>query len=277
MKPSTIALIFVCVAATAGAIVYLNRQKTPPAPVPLAASMSEPAEQSPPEKMIAPKPEPPRAVSENASRLAQAPVTNSLSDNLKPKASAKLSQAIDALLSPSVTAMEKHAIFQRLQKAGELEQAIAELKQRAADSPNDPEIPATLGEAQINQLRAIRDAGGDYNQIGILAMQADQSFNEALKLDPANWEAQFMKAASMSRWPADPARDNEVVQRLSSLIDQQETMAPQPQFAQTYVVLGDQYQKIGKPDYAQQTWQLGLTKFPGDSTLQKRISSPPGR
>jgi hypothetical protein len=59
---------------------------------------------------------------------------------------------------------------------------------------------------------------------------------------------------------------------LSSLIDQQETMTPQPEFAQTYVVLGDEYQKIGQPDKAAATWQLGLTKFPGDSALQKKNS-----
>ena len=58
------------------------------------------------------------------------------------------------------------------------------------------------------------------------------------------------------------------------LIDQQEAMPVQPQFAQTYVLLGDQYKKTGQPDYAMQTWRLGLAKFPGDSTLQARIAHP---
>ncbi len=123
-----------------------------------------------------------------------------------------------------------------------MDQAIDELKQRVAANPNDPEIPTTLGEAQLNKVRAIKEAGGDLNDMGILAMQADQSFNAALKIDPQNWEAQFMKSSSMYYWPADPARDNDVVQRLSGLVDQQETMTPQPQFAQTYLVLGNEYQ-----------------------------------
>ncbi|MDR3459009.1 MAG: hypothetical protein P4N60_16300 [Verrucomicrobiae bacterium] len=129
-----------------------------------------------------------------------------------------------------------------------------------------------LGEAQINKLRAIRDAGGDINDIGILAMEADKSFNAALQIDPKNWEAQFVKTASMIHWPADPVRDNETAQRLSSLIDQQETMTPQPGFVQTYVMLGEQYQKMGQFDKAQATWQLGLTKFPNDPALLKKIS-----
>ena len=76
----------------------------------------------------------------------------------------------------------------------------------------------------------------------------------------------------MYYWPANPQVDNQVVQNLSSLIDQQETMSPQPEFAQTYVVLGNEYQKIGQPDKAQATWQLGLSKFPNDPTLQKKIN-----
>ena len=108
--------------------------------------------------------------------------------------------------------------------------------------------------------------------MGILGMQADQNFDAALKLDPANWEAQFFKAAAMSHWPLELNKGEEVIQRLSHLIDQQEAMSPRPQFAQTYVLLGDQYQKMGKPDYAAATWQLGAAKFPGDSTLQQKIS-----
>ncbi|MEI9961650.1 MAG: hypothetical protein WDM76_11115 [Limisphaerales bacterium] len=83
---------------------------------------------------------------------------------------------------------QKHALFEQLAKSGQLDAAIAELKQRAADNPNDPELPTTLGEAQLNKLRAISAAGGDQNEVGILAMQADQSFNAALKIDPQNWE-----------------------------------------------------------------------------------------
>jgi tetratricopeptide (TPR) repeat protein len=180
-------------------------------------------------------------------------------------------KAVDALLSAK-SAKEKHDLFQELLKSGQLDQAMAELKQRATDNPNDPEIPTTLGEAELNKVKALHDAGADVNEMGILAMQADQNFNAALKIDPQNWEANFVKASSMYYWPADPTRDNDVVQRLSSLIDQQETMTMQPQFAQTYVVLGNEYQKLGQPDKAQATWQLGAQKFPNDPTLQAKIN-----
>jgi tetratricopeptide (TPR) repeat protein len=128
----------------------------------------------------------------------------------------------------------------------------------------------------INKLRVVH-ASGNYNEVAILGMQADQSFDAALKLDPSNWEAQYYKAASLAYWPAEMNKGPEVIQRLSSLIDQQETMPPQPQFAQIYVLLGEQYQKAGQSDSAIQTWRRGAAKFPGDPTLQKKINSPPAR
>ena len=76
--------------------------------------------------------------------------------------------------------------------------------------------------------------------MGIMAMQADQNFDEALKLDPSNWDAQFYKAAAMSYWPAELNKGPEVVQRLAALIDQQEAQNPKPEFARTYALLGEQ-------------------------------------
>ena len=164
-------------------------------------------------------------------------------------------------------------MFEQLAQAGQLDQAIAELQQRALDNPTNAEIPTTLGEAELNKVRAMHDSSNsDYSAMGILAMQADQSFNAALKIDPQNWEAQFVKSASMYYWPANPQMDDMVVQNLSKLVDQQDTMTPEPQFAQTYVVLGNEYQKIGQADKAAATWQLGLTKFPNDPVLQKKIN-----
>ena len=181
---------------------------------------------------------------------------------------------MDALLSKQSSFREKQAAWQQLVNAGELDQAIAALKAGMTANPNDAAYPAALGEAYINKLRAAQDSG-NYNEIAILALQADQSFDAALKLDPSSWETQYYKAASLAHWPAEMNKGPEVIQRLSSLIDQQEAMSPQPQFAQTYVLLGDQYQQAGKPDYAIQTWKLGAARFPGDATLQKKISGAP--
>ena len=209
-------------------------------------------------------------VSATAADSTQTPLVSPVLNEVKPDNSSNSTpfrQAIDILVSPQTSFQQRQAAWKQLRDAGELDQALATLKQGAANNPASAEYPTALGEAYVYKLQTIRD----YHEVGILALQADQSFNTALSLDPANWEARFFKAASLSHWPPEMSKGPEVIQQLSSLIDRQEAMSPQPQFARTYVLLGDQYQKAGQPDYAAQTWRLGLAKFPGDSTLQGKI------
>jgi hypothetical protein len=93
-----------------------------------------------------------------------------------------------------------------------------------------------------------------------------------LKIDPQNWEAQFVKVSSMYYWPSNPQTDGDTVQRLSSLIDQQENLPAQPEFSQPYLVLGNEYMKLGQTAQAQATWQLGLSKFPNDPALKAKLA-----
>lgn len=268
---SSVVIFLVFGVAIAGGIVWLSRPRTTPAPLPGASSQSEPAITAKPavEKPFYSGQASPGKVLEKPAEpgpaLEAAPMAPANHDR------SPASQAVDSLLYAKSGA-QKHELLQQLVKTGQIDQVIAELKQRALDSPNDPEIPTTLGEALLNKVKALHDAGGDTDEVGILAMQADQSFNAALNIDPKNWEAQFVKASTMYYWPADPTRDNDVVQRLSDLIDQQGTMPAQPEFAQTYVVLGNEYQKIGQPDKALATWQLGAQMFPNDPSLHQKLS-----
>ena len=117
----------------------------------------------------------------------------------------------------------------------------------------------------------------DFPGKAILVMQAVKSFDAALDVDPANWEARFTRAAIMSHYPAEANKGQEVVDQFTQLINQQEAQPPQAQFAKTYVLLGDQYQKLGQNDYALATWQAGAQLFPGDSALRKRLTQPIGQ
>jgi len=166
---------------------------------------------------------------------------------------------------------QRQAAWRQLQGAGQLDEAIELLKRGAAEHPDSAAYPLALGQAQLQQAGVLSRNGGSLNEMGILAMQADQSFDAALKLDPANWEAQFSKASALAHWPQELNKGDEVIQRLSSLIDQQETMLPQPQFAQAYLVLGDQYLKLGYAEHAVATWQIGAQQFPGGLMLAQRI------
>jgi len=268
MKTSVLLFAVAC-GVVAGGIVYFNHHKAAPQqPAPIANSA--PAAPKPDKTETNPEPlqPPPQSAIRNPQSAIPTPaLQRANAPTLQPSSA---SATVDALLAAG---RNKQAMLDELRKDGHLDDVIAELQQRMAANPNDAKIPTTLGEALLNKVRALHDSGsGDYNQIGILAMQADQDFNAALKLDPQNWEAQFVKCASMVYWPANPQYDNDAVQRMSALIDQQETMSQQPEFAQSYVILGNEYQKLGKTAEAEATWALGAQKFPGDPTLQQKIA-----
>lgn len=266
-----ILIVLVACGVIAGALVYLKRHKSQPAPIAVAQSAPQTSE-LPPEKISAPGPKLSPAPETNVAVPAPVTATAPVVTNQAPDAATNsIAKTVDALLSAA--AGPKHALFEELRKNGQLDAAIAELQKRAAENSNDPEIPTTLGEAFLNKIHALKDAGdSDRNDIGILAMQADQQFNAALQVDPRNWEAQFVKCASLYNWPSSDGRDGEVVQRLSSLIDEQETLSPQPQFPATYVLLGNEYMKMGRQAEAVATWQLGAQKYPADPALQEKIA-----
>jgi tetratricopeptide (TPR) repeat protein len=276
MKLFVITLAILCVAATAGTIIYLNMPKAQPAAAPVTeASSLEQTETPPPKKMITPKQRQSQIVSADTSVAKEIPAAAPVSTEATPVESGKstaLSKAIEVLISPQSSFDQKQAAWKQLRDDKQLDQAVGALKQGAANNPTSAEYPAALGQAYLQQAGIAARSGKSINEMGILGMQADQSFDAALNLDPANWDAQFFKAVAMAHWPAELNKGDEVLQRFSTLIVQQETMTPQPQFAKTYVLLGEQYQKMGKPDFATATWQLGATKFPSDPVLQTKAN-----
>jgi tetratricopeptide (TPR) repeat protein len=177
-------------------------------------------------------------------------------------------QMIQTLLSPQASFDQKQAVWQQLKDSGKMDLAISDLEQRATSNPNSAEYPATLGQAYLQKAGMLKDI----REQGILGLKADQSFDAALNLDASNWDAGFWKAAAMSYWPPQLGKGQEVVERFAELIKQQETQAPQPQFAQTYVLLGEQYQKQGYPDYAKQIWERGASFFPNNSQLLEKLT-----
>jgi tetratricopeptide (TPR) repeat protein len=178
-------------------------------------------------------------------------------------------QAIDSLFSKQLTHEQRRDILKKLVESGKIDEAISELEQRVASDPGNAAYQTLLGQANLEKAVAMQDGNPDKV---ILVMQAMKSFDAALSLDPANWEARFTRTAVMSHYPAEMNKGQEVIDQFTQLINQQEAQTPQPQFARTYVALGDQYQKLGQNDYALATWQAGAQLFPGDKTLRKRLA-----
>jgi tetratricopeptide (TPR) repeat protein len=177
----------------------------------------------------------------------------------------------ESLLDPHTGFEQKQAVWSELTKSGKLDLAIAELEQRAKDNPSNADIPACLGRGYLQKAGSIQDV----REQGILGMKADQTFEAALALDPQNWDARYWKATAMSYWPVQLNKTPEVVDELLALVDQQEKTTARPEFAQSYVLLGEQYEKSGHTDYAKQTWQRGLTQFPDYSQLKDKLARQP--
>lgn len=181
---------------------------------------------------------------------------------------AVIAQALDLLLSSQVPYDQKRAAWKQLQDTGGLDQAIADLQQRLTNNPADADCAAVLGHAYLKKCATT----SDIREQGILAMQADKLFDTALNLDPQNWEARFTKAVALSYWPASMGKGDEVINLFSTLIQQQEGQPQQPQFADSYLWLGDQYKKLGHLDDAQSIWQRGVALFPSDQKLAGRLT-----
>jgi tetratricopeptide (TPR) repeat protein len=274
MKSLFITLGVLCLAVTAAAVIYSNlHNAAPTAPPPEVAVAQPPA---PAEEPPASKPSSLRSVSnltvhsnDRPAFTAHRAASNSFGD---PAADA-LKQSVAVLVSRNSSFRERQAVLKQLRDASQLDQAIDELKQGAANNPDSPEYQAALGQAYLQKAGVASRNGASTSEMGILGLSADQSFDAALKADPANWDAQFFKAVAMSYWPAEMNKGDEVVQRLSGLINQQDTLPSQPEFAMPYVALGQEYQKLGQSDNALQTWQAGAAKFPNDPTLQQKLTA----
>jgi tetratricopeptide (TPR) repeat protein len=259
-----------------GIALSASRQKNPVVP-PVSArteSATSPAmENNPPVQPAVATPTPTQPVPADTAD-SKPVVTASATETSARTVDTAIKQAIETLLSPQSSHEQRRDILKKLNESGKLDQAISELEQRAADNPRNAEYQTALGQAYLEKGIALQDGSNDKV---ILVMQAMKSFDVALSDDPANWEARFTRTAILSHYPAELNRGQEVIDQFTQLINQQEAQPPQAQFAKTYVLLGDQYQKLGQNDYALATWQAGANLFPGDSTLRKRLTQPIGQ
>ena len=182
----------------------------------------------------------------------------------------QLSEAIDLLISPRASFEEKQKLWKDLRDGGHLDQLIDALRERSVLEPNRAEYPAELGQAYLKKASASTDLVAQ----AALAVQADSAFDAALQLDPANWDARYLKTTALTYWPANHQLQDQIIQNYQTLIQQQEGESSQPEFAKTYLHLGDEYQKTGQAENALAVWQRGAALFPENGDLQSRLAKP---
>jgi hypothetical protein len=271
MKQLVCAILGVAVVG-GGIALSASRQKNPvvpPVPARIESAPSQPKENNPPAQPAVATPVPPQPVPVDTGDSKATVIASAIGTSTKAIDPA-IKQAIETLLSPQSSHEQKREVLKQLNDSGKLDQAICELQQQVASDPGNAASSTALGLAYLEKGKTLMQddvAGGS-----MLIMQGMKSFDTALSLDPSNWEAAFTKAAVMSHYPAELNQGRAVINQFTQLINQQEAQPPQAQFAMSYVLLGDQYQKLGQNDYALATWQAGAQLFPSDKTLQKRLA-----
>lgn len=272
MKTTTLILAGIALAGVLGFTLARNHYRNVPSPESALAQAQQQspqlAERAPVETLPAPATQSPRAASSAAATTATPVASVPETQPAKP-VSLGFNQALETLTSPQAAFARRQAAWEQLRDAGQLDQAITELEQRATTDPQTPAYPAALGQAYLHKAGSIQDV----REQGILGMKADQTFDVALQLDPDHWDARFWKATAMTYWPVVLGKSTETVEHFATLILQQEAQPPQPHFAQTYTQLGDYYQKLGHADYAQQVWERGAAIFPENQDLRSKLAA----
>jgi len=178
----------------------------------------------------------------------------------------------DKLLAEGLSRADKEAIWKEAVDAGQLDDLVALFEDRAQRDPGSADAQLDLGKAYLQKV--FKSGGGP--EAGKWAIQADKSFDAALADDDHHWEARFSKAVSLSFWPPVFGKQTEAIKQFEILIDQQRSAAPIPAHAQTWLLLGNMYQQLGRADQALATWQSGLALFPDNPQLAQQIANGQG-
>lgn len=159
------------------------------------------------------------------------------------------------------------ALFQKARDLGVLDGALAEMEKFVASHQDDADAMVDLGAAYVVKLMTVPDG----MERGAWSMKALAQCENALKIQPEHWEAQYMKGMNLSQWPAFLGRQPDAIRTFEKLIEQQERSPSDPRYAQTYYQLGNTYRAGGNPEKARKVFQRGLELFPEDRQLKEQI------
>jgi len=177
-------------------------------------------------------------------------------------------EAIAQLAEAGGNFNEIEEVWSAIEKAGIEEEVLAHFKARAEAAPDDAHAQYRYGAYLIAGIESKPMA-----KQGQLAMLADKQFDRTLAIDDKHWAARFMKATSLSFWPKITGKHAEALRHFEILADQQEQVAPQPHFAETYLFLGNMHLENGDRDKARAAYERGLRWFPDREDLERQLAT----
>jgi len=202
-----------------------------------------------------------------AAQVASASKPAEAKDAFDPRA------ALEELLAGELSHDEKLAKWKEIDAAGGVDDVVALFEEYAREHPDSAAAQVELGSAYLQKVFK----AGNGPEAGVWAIKADQAFDAGLEIDDHNWDARFSKAVSLSFWPPVFGKSTEAIKHFEILCAQQADQPSDPKFAQTWVLLGNLYQQLGKTDQALATWEKGLALFPGYGDLEAQIANSQDR
>lgn len=198
-----------------------------------------------------------------------APVAAASASAAEPQVKPGAGSAIDRILAGGLDWDEAQALWKEVEAAGQIDELVTMLEDRAKARGNDPEAQTQLGLAYLQ--KTFRAGGGP--EAGLWATKADRAFDAALAVDETHWEARFQKAVSLSFWPPMLGKQPDAVKQFEKLVAQQEASGKKSGgYAQTYLFLGNMHLQMGAKDKALAAWNQGLAQFPDNADLLKKIA-----
>ncbi len=156
---------------------------------------------------------------------------------------------------------------------GALDDAVKAVETFAARKPDSAAARVLVGTARLQRV----DRAPDTAARALRIQEAVDAFDAALALDPDHWEARYLKAFNLGQAPAMMGRRGEAVGLFRALADLQETRAPEPRFADTYVQWGRVLVAEGDPDGARRAYERGIRFFPSDGRLADAMRALDGK
>lgn len=100
--------------------------------------------------------------------------------------------------------------------------------------------------------------------------ESGRALEEALRIDPEHWAARYMLAMNYFHMPEFLNQMPNAARQLEILVRQQAGRTDPPEFALTWLFLGDAYRKLGRAEDARVAYASGARLFPSHEVLQQR-------
>jgi tetratricopeptide (TPR) repeat protein len=176
--------------------------------------------------------------------------------------------SLAALRHPLLEAHDRDRIWQAAHEAGRTQELILALEQAARLDPKNVALQYELGYGYLMPITLGEVSG---MEAGTWSVKADKAFDAVLALDENHWDARFSKAVSYSFWPPLFGKQQAAIDHFEILVAKQSAMPQRPEFAETYLFLGNMYQQTGNGEKAKEAWNQGLAAFPNHAELRQRL------